>query len=593
LLRDFKKIAYLVTCSISLWLTCGNISTLEAKNSSNRLSNQTPLLRPNYKIDLKLDYDARSYTGKQHLRWTNNLDRPSSFLYFHLYTNRGASLLEHSSSAREVQINSEPRIDIVGVRNTPGQSLQYLLNEEETMLRVSLGKEVKPGESFELELEFKGTIPELDTEETGLVAHVLQQVNAVLRREREFRKARDINFSCRGMMLLGSFYPVVAVKSSDDWKRKADLSVGDYLFAETSNYDVTIETQSLVKVFTSGEEVSSSNRTGKVIRRFKGENLREFSLVAGRTLLAEERSIDGLIVRSIFMAGHEVVGKRVLTAASNAVRIYTKRFGQLPFKTINIAEAPLVAGLGSAEFSGLSIIASAFYVDFDSASMRSVPEVVKEQRASVEDSLEFTVAHMIAHQWWGSAIGTDPERIPILDESLANWSALLYYKELYDEERYTQVLDDQLRGVYKIYRTFGGEDMEADKASREYKNSFQYSAIVFSKGALMLLDLRQLLGDERFFNALRSYYSANLREIAELEDLRGAFVAESPLQQRRLVTRTFNRWLSEKRGDLDISSPDPQLAAGLGITIDPSKNNDSNAFAKLGKFFWRQMTRIR
>ena len=58
--------------------------------------------------------------------------------------------------------------------------------------------------------------------------------------------------------------------------------------------------------------------------------------------------------------------------AEDALRIFTAKFGPLPFKTINIAEAPLVAGLGSNEFAGLDVIASAYYVDFDSPAMRNL-----------------------------------------------------------------------------------------------------------------------------------------------------------------------------------------------------------------------------
>jgi hypothetical protein len=276
-------------------------------------------------------------------------------------------------------------------------------------------------------------------------------------------------------------------------------------------------------------------------------------------------------------------------------RAYTVRFGLLPYKSVTVAEAPLVAGLGSAEFSSFSVIASAFYVDFDSPTMRNLPEIVREQRTSLEDSLEFTVAHVIAHQWWGMAVGNDPERSPVLDEALANWSALLYYKEVHGTERAEAALDDQLRGVYKIYRTFGGEDMEADRAAREYKNSFQYSAIVSSKGALMFTALRRLMGDERFFSALKSYYNANRLEVAELDDLRGSFIAEAPIGQRRAVARTFSRWLSQKRGDQDIAPPDPKLALELGLPPNPTKSEGGggNAFARLGKFFWQQMTRLR
>ena len=164
-----------------------------------------------------------------------------------------------------------------------------------------------------------------------------------------------------------------------------------------------------------------------------------------------------------------------------------------------------------------------------------MPEVIREQRASVEDSLEWSVANVVAHQWWGAAVGNDPAREPVLHEALANWSALLYYREAHGEDRAGIARDEQLCGVYRLYRTFGGEDMEANRAARDYRNSFQYAAIVTSKGALMFEALRKLLGDEKFFAALRNYYRANSLEVAGLDDLRGAFIAEATLEQRRTV----------------------------------------------------------
>jgi hypothetical protein len=300
-------------------------------------------------------------------------------------------------------------------------------------------------------------------------------------------------------------------------------------------------------------------------------------------------------VRSIFRPDHEVAARRVLNIAAEALGVFAARFGPLPLKTVSIIDAPMVATLGSAEFAGLSAIASAFYLDFDSPAMRNMPDVIREQRAAVEDSLEWTVARAVAHQWWGATVGNDSEREPVLDEALANWSALLYYREIHGEPQSTAALDEQVRGVYTLYRTFGGEDMEASHAAREYRNSFQYAAIVSSKGALMFEALRKLLGDERFFAALRDYYSANSLEVADMDDLRGAFIAGAPVEQRRAVSRTFDRWLSSKRGDEDIGPPDPKLAAELGLPAKPSPKGGGNfftAFAKVGKFFWQQMTRI-
>ncbi|MGH9900299.1 MAG: M1 family aminopeptidase, partial [Pyrinomonadaceae bacterium] len=465
-------------------------------------------------------------------------------------------------------------------------------------LRVQLREAVAAGSAAEIDIAFKGTLPEIDPDETSLSAHVVQQVGAAQRDTREWRRARDTNFYSRGVMLLGAFYPVLAVRDGDEWQRKVEPSVGDALYAETADYEVTITAPHDVALFTSGAErggrAGGGDTTSTVVERdFGGEGLRSFAVIAGRSLRSQERAVSGVRVRSVYTAEHEAVGRRVLGVAAEAVRIFVARFGELPFKTITVTEAPLVAGLGSAEYTGLGVIASAFYVDFDAPATRNLPEIVREQRASVEDSLEFTVAHVVAHQWWGGAVGNDPARAPVLDEALAHWSALLYYKEARGEEHAAQALDDQLRGVYQIYRTFGGDDMAADRAAREYRNSFQYAAIVAGKGALMFPALREQMGEERFWTAVRRYYEANRFEIAEINDLEAAFVAEVPVGERRRLTRAFDRWLTEKRGDQDVAPPNPQLAAALGLTTEQPGPKDRNAFSRLGRFFWRQMTRIR
>lgn len=541
--------------------------------------------RDSYEIDLKLELDAQRYTGTERVRWTNRDDHPTSAIYFHLYAN-----LRSRPGAPE---SDEPRVEVIEVRTTDtGTTLPFVLDDQATTLRIVLRNPVPAGSSTEVLISFKGSVPEIDSEETGILAHIVQQVDAVLRGEHEKRRARDINFRCRDVVMLGAAYPVLATREADDWQRKVEPSIGDALFTDVADYHVTIETEPGVNIFTSGES-HDTNDTSAMSFDFSGVALRNFAIVAGRSLRSQERDVAGVKVRSIYNVQREVVGKRVLDIASACVQAFATRFGKLPYKHVSIAEVPLVAGLGSAKFSGLAAIASALYVDFNSSTIRNLPDIVREQRTSVEDSLEWTVAYSVAQQWWGVTVGNDPERSPVLDEALSNWSALLYYKEACGEERAAIAQDDQLKGVYRIYRTFGGEDMPADRAAHEYRNFFQYAAIVNTKGALMFAALRALLGDEKFFAALRSYFKANSFEIAEMDDLRGAFMAEAPLNQRRAVSRIFQRWLSSKRGDEDIAPPDPQLAATLGINPGSQKSGDRNAFSRLGRFFWQQMTRIR
>jgi Peptidase family M1 domain len=558
--------------------------------------NQTKIKeRFQYKIHLKIDFDRLAYEGVERVRWINNDDKGTSVIYFHLYPNMRVADQQPSpitgNSPSEID---EPRLEILEVRSVAtDSSLNFGLEEQGTVLRVNLREAVAQQASTEVEIKFRGTVPEIDPDETSLTTHVVKQVSAALRSERETRRARDINFRCRGVMLLATSYPVLAVRDGGEWRRKLEPSVGDIVFNEVADYEVTITAPPGVEVFTSGTEV-----TDRPSKTFTASALRDFAILAGRGLRSEQTEVAGVTIRSIYLPEHERVGKRALTIASNALRVFTSLFGELPFKVVSLAEAPLVAGLGSTEFSGFNVIASAFYVDFDSPAVRNLPEIIREQRPSVEESLEWTVGHLVAHQWWGAAVGNDPTREPVLDEALSCWSSLLYYKSMYGEEKASAVLDDQVRGVYRLYRTFGGDDMDANRPSRDYRNTFQYAAIVTSKGALMFVELQRSLGEEKIFAAMRNYYKANLYEIAQLEDLRSAMVAEAPIEQRRMIGRTFTRWLTSRRGDQDIAPPDYELATSLGLATrqPPQKSGDKNAFAALGrvgKFFWQQMTRIR
>lgn len=557
--------------------------------------------RSRYQITLQLDFDARSYTGSERVRWINRGERPTATLYFHLYSNvrpggQPGSANANPSATATVEAD-EPRIEVTRIRNAAQDvPLTFSVDDQGTTLRVTLREPVQPGRMVEVAVEFKGSVPEIDPEETAITTHVIKQVSAALRDEREMRRARDINFRCRGVMLLGTSYPVMAVHDGDEWRRRLEPSVGDMIFNEAADYEVTVGAPTGVVVFASGTERVRTNDAEQTTK-FTGAALRDFAIIAGRGLHSEQTTVGDTTLRSVFLAEHEKVGKRVLAAGADALRLFASRFGTLPFKTVTIAETPLVAGVGSTEFAGLDVIASAFYVDFDAPATRNLPEIIREQRPAVEQSLEWTVAHLLAHQWWGAAVGNDPAREPVLDEALSCWSALFYYKEIHGAQQAAVVLEDQLLGVYRLYRTFGGDDMDANRPARDYRNSFQYAAIVSTKGAMMFTELQRLLGDEKFFAALQSYYKANLFEIAELDDLRGALIAETPIEQRRTVARTLNRWLESKRGDEDIAKPDQELAASLGIPAKPQeKKGDRNALsvlARAGKFFWRQMTRIR
>ena len=139
------------------------------------------------------------------------------------------------------------------------------------------------------------------------MTHIVQQVSAALRSDREVRRARDLNFRCRGVMMLGTSYPVLAARDGDDWLRKVEPSIGDIVLADAADYAVEIEAPSSVSLFASGELQQSlaSDSQKNASRIFSGDNLRDFAIVAGPTLRSEERTVGNVRVRSVFMPEQE------------------------------------------------------------------------------------------------------------------------------------------------------------------------------------------------------------------------------------------------------------------------------------------------
>ena len=70
--------------ALFLCVLCGSLLPASA---------QTPKAKPklneniDYQINLALDFDNRTYTGTEKIRWINRGDHPTSTLFFHLYPN--------------------------------------------------------------------------------------------------------------------------------------------------------------------------------------------------------------------------------------------------------------------------------------------------------------------------------------------------------------------------------------------------------------------------------------------------------------------------------------------------------------------------
>jgi hypothetical protein len=215
--------------------------------------------------------------------------------------------------------------------------------------------------------------------------------------------------------------------------------------------------------------------------------------------------------------------------ARRILEFYGQLVGDLPYQsfTLAVVERNVPGGHSPPYFAALSQPPPA------------TPIAWRNDPAYFDDFPEFFVAHEIAHQWWGQAVGWKNYHEQWLSEGFAQYFAALYAEKLNRD------------GVFpSIIRQMGRSTMQQSDQGPVYlgyrlghirNNSRIFRALVYNKGALTLHMLRRLVGDEVFFRGIRRFYTTWRFRKAGTDDLKAAFEAEAG----RSLDRFFDRWIHD------------------------------------------------
>ena len=147
------------------------------------------------------------------------------------------------------------------------------------------------------------------------------------------------------------------------------------------------------------------------------------------------------------------------------------------------------------------------------------------------------LAHEVAHQWWGQAIGWKNYHEQWLSEGLAQYFAALYAAE----DRGPAMLDTLIQAMRESTREYyeQGPISLGYRLGHIKRDGRVFRAVVYNKSAVVLHMLRRLIGDEAFFSGLRRFYSTYRFKKAGTEDLQAAFEAGTSLK----LDRFFDMWI--------------------------------------------------
>jgi hypothetical protein len=165
------------------------------------------------------------------------------------------------------------------------------------------------------------------------------------------------------------------------------------------------------------------------------------------------------------------------------------------------------------------------------------PYVWRNDPVAFEDYGPYFLAHEIAHQWWGQAIGWKNYHEQWLSEGFAQYFSALYAAH----DRGDDALDDMLRQMrrWAIDQSDQGPVYLGYRLGHIKGDSRVFRAIVYNKGAMVLHMLRRLVGDEAFFAGLRGFYREWRFRKAGTDDFRVALERTSG----RDLTAFFTTWI--------------------------------------------------
>jgi hypothetical protein len=451
--RRHRRLLRLGSRLISLTFIAGSLlarpvpSTARAPDAPARpapvLAATQPAAAAAYQLRVDLDYAHHAIRVAETLHATNRSH------------DRWDGLVLHAPPARLPGAFTLERLSITGVAPA------YTFDRATLTYDVTLAAPLEPGMTVVLELDYTLKAPRTwygDWFPDGIVGY----------------NDRLIQF--------GNWYPVlVPYHDGQGWYTWRWAEVGDPYVSEVADYDLEVHAPAEVIVVSGGIPQQEPG-----VWRYQLEGARGIAFAASPEYRLAQGYAGGIPIYAYYLPGHERAGAEVLNTAQRAVMLFSRLYGPYPYPSLTIAED---AFLGSMEYTAFVLHGGAQYVAFN---------------GRMDSVLVTLTAHETAHEWWYSLVGNDQAREPWLDESLATYSELAFYRA-YDPAGETWFWNQWVRP---------GAPGLLDHSIYDYTTSAGYLHQVYPRGVTFMSDMHDTMGDDAFYGFLRAWRAQEANRIA-------------------------------------------------------------------------------
>jgi hypothetical protein len=422
----------------------------------------TPALgRPQYTIDLQLNYSAKSATVNQTILYPNWSGETLTNLVLAVQPN----LWSGGFSLKSIAVDDQP------VTN-------YTIENFNQRLELQLPQAIPPGATVTITLAYGLILPQMQAYENA---------SNDIRPQIYGYSERQVNFV--------DWYPfVVPYVPGRGWVLHNPWYYGEHLMYDLADFDVTVTFTdgASPKIAASGAEVGGGGTNvtleptptaapGEIVtRRFTLEAGRTFALSMSDFFKVAQQTVGDVTVYSYYFGFYDAAGEAMLQTTVEAMQTFGERFGPYRHKTLSAVQGDFNDGM---EFSGLYFISRDYFNLYD---------------GTPRNYLVAIATHETAHQWWFDAVANDQALEPWLDEALSTYSELIYYESIYPE-----VVDWWWNYRYFEFQQAG----YVDTTIYDGGGQRPYWDKVYLTGARFFQDLREQVGDEIFFAFLKDYYT--------------------------------------------------------------------------------------
>jgi hypothetical protein len=235
------------------------------------------------------------------------------------------------------------------------------------------------------------------------------------------------------------------------------------------------------------------------------------------------------VVLDVMSTPRMVARNRTTTARASAmVKFLASTIGEAPYPTLTIAtlDDNLPGGHSPAYLVALH------------QPLPTTPYSWSDDPVAFEGQYpNFFLAHEIAHQWWGQAVGWRNYHDQWLSEGLAQYFAVL----IAADDRGP----DLLKSLIATMRDSSQPVLDQGPISLGYRvghirnDARALRSVVYNKSAVVLHMLRRYIGDDAFFAGLRRFYAEWRFRKAGTDDLQAAFQTATP----QSLDVFFEKWI--------------------------------------------------